>query len=456
MRLDRYGPWREYSSSTLDDDVGHGDGDGDGDARGKLAMKVAGYRPTDVIAVDWHGMLAWEDISRRCCRASSAIPPRHSVRRGGVSPSDLPPPAVANGDSLSSSSSSSSSSTFSSWHPRRDVHVVYFNCRVYSSSAWGDVPSSPSSTHDDDKCADDVSFYKGKERLSCRMAAVIVCVSENDRSALRRLMREDVGDDDDDDEWKRDPNDNRDRREKDVHVLYPPLRGDIRELAMTYDERDDERNDDENDHADDDVSGQRYKAALGRGSLDRFLSPEARHAIEDLGGPSMSSSSSSMMDETTIRRHRSHFRVFVTCVVRLSPEKSPHNFVALLRMLGGVDFLRRHCLVPLMCGSRSVGDYADDVVGELRRMMIMDDDGGTSWPCVVLDRHIGPTELAAIFARTAINVHVSVCAIRGHSRIHLVVRRRMQSPRALTPISRSILFPNSSRRFDGECNRLVR
>ena len=63
MSLDRYGPWREYSSSTLNDDVvGHQDGDGNGDARGKLAMKVARYRPTDVIAVDWHGMLAWEDI----------------------------------------------------------------------------------------------------------------------------------------------------------------------------------------------------------------------------------------------------------------------------------------------------------------------------------------------------------------------------------------------------------
>ena len=67
---------------------------------------------------------------------------------------------------------------------------------------------------------------------------------------------------------KQDPNDERDRQEKDVHILYPPLWGDIRELAMTYEKCDDERNDDKNDHDEDDVSGQRYKTGLGRGSLD--------------------------------------------------------------------------------------------------------------------------------------------------------------------------------------------
>ena len=129
----------------------------------------------------------------------------------------------------------------------------------------------------------------------------------------------------------------------------------------------------------------------------------------------------------------------MTCVVRLSPEKSPANFVALLEGLGGVGFLRRHGLVPLMCGARSVEDYAGEIVEELRRLVTVrsstashrrssssedgdeevgedvvsdvdvddDDDDGT-WPCVVLDRHMGPAELAAIFSRTAINVHVSV------------------------------------------------
>ena len=45
-------------------------------------------------------------------------------------------------------------------------------------------------------------------------------------------------------------------------------------------------------------------------------------------------------------------------------------------------------------------EVGEDVVGDV------DDDD--TWPCVVLDRHMGPVELAAIFSRTAINIHVSV------------------------------------------------
>jgi hypothetical protein len=103
--------------------------------------------------------------------------------------------------------------------------------------------------------------------------------------------------------------------------------------------------------------------------------------------------------------------------------------------------------MPLMVGSMSVGNYVDDVVGELRRMMGMNNDDGTSWPCVILDRHIGPTELGAIFTRTA-DQRTRVCVgfdvtpeivslfdkgirlarylqhlFQFYSRIHLVVRQ---------------------------------
>ena len=121
-------------------------------------------------------------------------------------------------------------------------------------------------------------------------------------------------------------------------------------------------------------------------------------------------------------------------------EKSPRNFVALLGRLGGAGFLRAHGLVPLMCGARSVEDYAGEIVEELRRLVtvrsstashrrsssseggdeevgedvVSDDDVNVdvnvdgTWPCVALDCHMGLAELAAIFSRTAINVHVSV------------------------------------------------
>ena len=114
MRLDRYGPWREFSSSTSSSRDDADDNDCDA-GRGRLAAKVARYRPTDVVAIDWHGILAWMDIARRCsCHHDD----------DWISSSALPP--AANGVS---------SSTTSSWYPRRNVRVVYYNYRVYSSSA---------------------------------------------------------------------------------------------------------------------------------------------------------------------------------------------------------------------------------------------------------------------------------------------------------------------------------
>ena len=93
-----------------------------------------------------------------------------------------------------------------------------------------------------------------------------------------------------------------------------------------------------------------------------------------------------------------------------------------------------------MCGTRNVEEYAGEIVEELRRLVtvrsstashrrsssseggdeevgedvVSDDDVNVdvnvdgTWPCVALDRHMGLAELAAIFSRTAINVHVSV------------------------------------------------
>jgi hypothetical protein len=423
-RLDRSGPWRQYSSMMPSCSGGGGGGYDGGGA--SIAEKVGRFRPTDVVAVDWHGMLAWEQIVESCSRPF----PRP---RGG-------------------------SQSSSSWHPSRDrVSVLYFNFRVYSSSEWGRGPSSPppggggrEEGHDDDDDGEDVddnAFYRAMERRACLAADAVVCVSENDRSALRALMREDNdgdcdGDDDDND------NDGHRRRgkERDVHVLHPPLRGDIRKLAMGSRHDGDSHDDDDDEYGEngDECNERDGESGAGggrrRASLDRFLPPEARFAVGGrVGGdpPSSSSTATGPTSPTATassspppRRGR-RGRAFVTCVVRLSPEKSPCNFVPLLRRLGGVGFLRRHGLVPLMCGARSVEGYAGFVVEDLRRLVssrrsssseggdeevgedvvvnnIVSDDDDDAWPCVVLDRHIGAEELAAIFSRTVINVHVSV------------------------------------------------
>jgi len=139
-RLDKEGPWHEFATNVC-----------------TFANNVKDYQPTDVIAVDWHGMLAWRAIC----------------------------------DSLSAASS---------WHST-NVKVCYYNFRVYSNSDY----------------ADDESFYQGKEQLSCQKSNVVVCLSEHDRYLLQKLI------DDDDTE---------NLSKQKIHILYPPLRGDIYNLAM--------------------------------------------------------------------------------------------------------------------------------------------------------------------------------------------------------------------------------
>ena len=104
------------------------------------------FQPTDIVAVDWHGILAWESI-------------RHHLMM------DI-------GD-LEDDGESSSASI---WHPDT-ANVCYYNFRVYS--------------HSDD----DERFYREKEQLSCRVANVIICLSEHDRGMLQRLIEEDDGND---------------------------------------------------------------------------------------------------------------------------------------------------------------------------------------------------------------------------------------------------------------------
>ena len=52
-------------------------------------------------------------------------------------------------------------------------------------------------------------------------------------------------------------------------------------------------------------------------------------------------------------------RVFVACVVRLSIEKNPVRFAAMLEKTRGE--LRKRGLIPLLCGAAADATYADEV-----------------------------------------------------------------------------------------------
>lgn len=283
-RLDRYGPWKEFADGCTGT---YGGVD--------YSQQIQEFAPVQVVAVDWHGMLVWEQICDRM-----------KFKGNGVSANRT-------------------------WSPSQAT-VCYYNFRVYSASSWEHANSS----HDVISEESDEQFYKSKEQHSCRLADTIICLSDHDRDNLQYLMNQDGILDVE-----------CSQKLKNVEILPPPLRGDILDLATRdFDE------------------------------MARHLPPQAHDAIGQLSN-----------------------RAFITCMVRLSPEKSPHHFVSFLQKMGGVDFLKRAKLIPLICGARSDESYARTVLDELNKMCC------DEWPCVVIDHFLGPREMAAVFSLTAINVH---------------------------------------------------
>ena len=296
-RLDRYGPWKEFVEECARI---YGGAD--------YAQRVNEFKPTEVLVVDWHGMLAWENISVRLKDMEQA----HSDR---------------------------------SWRPS-SARVCYYNFRVYSASLWDHQQTTNDITDEKDE-----QFYAEKEQLCCRLADLILCLSEHDRRCLQHLIKEDIFLSSKEISVKTNT----------IQILPPPLRGDILELASR------------------DFS-----------ELISHLPDEANAAIQQL---------SKHKSDSTSRR------VFITCMVRLSPEKTPHNFVVFLRKIGGIKFLKSAGLIPLICGAKSVQSYAKCILDDFVALCSSGTTQDSSWPCVVIDRFLGPKEMAAVFSCSAINLH---------------------------------------------------
>eukprot|EP00578_Thalassiosira_sp_NH16_P029027 CAMPEP_0181097632 /NCGR_PEP_ID=MMETSP1071-20121207/11674_1 /TAXON_ID=35127 /ORGANISM="Thalassiosira sp., Strain NH16" /LENGTH=478 /DNA_ID=CAMNT_0023180129 /DNA_START=259 /DNA_END=1691 /DNA_ORIENTATION=- len=288
-RLDRSGPWEHYSEFSPD-----------------YAAHVKEFEPTDVVAVDWHGMLAWKWIHQHLRR-------NEMLQKLG-----------------------------NQWMSS-NVNVCYYNFRVYSSSSW----EHEQPENEEIQSSSDDQFYRMQEQTSCKSANVIICLAENDRCMLQRLTE--------------DEHSNKSANEtKRIHILHPPLRGDIWLLAN----------------------------ADSTSYYDHHLPLDARLAMEKFASHSSSQK-----------------RMFITCMSRFSPEKSPHHFVKLLHELGGVEFLRSRSLIPIMCGARSVEAYAQKVVDDIQSLCSGSAEGEADWPCVIINHHLGPRELAAVFSHTVLNVH---------------------------------------------------
>eukprot|EP00798_Chlamydomonas_sp_ICE-L_P013836 gene13836-19757_t len=88
-------------------------------------------------------------------------------------------------------------------------------------------------------------------------------------------------------------------------------------------------------------------------------------------------------------------RPYLTCCVRLSPEKEAELFVGLVEELGKRGLLQTLNLVPLMVGSAK-DDYAEKLKTRLRAV----DDS-----VVILESFMGPSQLAEVLGKTRLNVH---------------------------------------------------
>jgi hypothetical protein len=91
-------------------------------------------------------------------------------------------------------------------------------------------------------------------------------------------------------------------------------------------------------------------------------------------------------------------RKYITCCVRLSPEKEAEFFPRLIRALG-VPFLRRVGLVPVLCGAIADTGYAAKVSQDL-----LDADPES---VILAGKFLSSANLYDLFSQTALNVHPS-------------------------------------------------
>ena len=224
--------------------------------------------------------------------------------------------------------------------------TVYLNFRVYSLSIGLST------------FTDDAPFYRRVEAAAVRQCTVSVALCRSDAVALSSLAlgRDPVTRELVDGEGFRSAERGQQQhwapqrggaRLPAVKILLPPLRSDILKLA----------------------------------------------AAEEEGSASASSSA----PEQQRRRRR-----YLTCVVRLSPEKGPHRFVELVRALAPT--LQRLGVVPFMAGAAGDKAYAESVVSGLKAAMP---------EAEVVTSFMGPPDLHKLFSSTVLNVHPALMDAYG-------------------------------------------
>jgi len=134
----------------------------------------------------------------------------------------------------------------------------------------------------------------------------------------------------------------------------------------------------------------------------KIVLPPLRGDLAALAQDLQDSSDSSLINKWNAERigyddpalDKSLQRCLLTSVVRLSREKSTHVFAEAVRNLS--EFLQAKGIRPFLCGSAPDKDYATSI-----RTII-----SNSHPTPLLvSAFLGPSDMAAIFSRSCINVH---------------------------------------------------
>lgn len=88
-------------------------------------------------------------------------------------------------------------------------------------------------------------------------------------------------------------------------------------------------------------------------------------------------------------------RMFLTCCVRISPEKNTELFVSLIEIL--VGFLTEQRIVPFLCGgAQGVSPYAERVKSRVKAVMP---------EAVIHEGFMGPSQLSDLYSQTLLNLH---------------------------------------------------
>jgi hypothetical protein len=302
-RLDRTSAWREFADGCGADAV--------------LLERVARFAPEAVFAVDWSGVIAWEEGLRRGWRGT----------------------------------------------PWADIPCLYLNFRVFTTSTALHAPAAGEEGTPRPQLSD-LHFYQQMESAALRSSAVTVALCRLDALHLAALG---LGTDPNSGgpaEGALQPTPH--HATLDVRIVLPPLRSDIAALATS-----------------------------GSGAGEPLPWP-LREGI-----PAFPSDPATRL---------------LTSAVRLSPEKGAHHFADAVRALGAKS-LGRLRLRAFLCGSAPDAEYA----ARVRRALLEAGEGGGESdspspipaPSLLASAFLGAPDMAAIFARTAINVHPALSDAYG-------------------------------------------